>query len=58
MLAKFIASITLLVSSVVVSILVLINGYGLTIESWGWVIGGAFLQMFILMLNLILAKEG
>ena len=38
---KIILSICLLVLGIILSIAVLVNGYGLTIDSWGWILGGA-----------------
>ena len=57
MLAKLIAHLTCLVSSVALSILVLMFGWGLEIQSWSWILWGCFFQIIILTVNTILARE-
>ena len=57
MFAKFVASCALLILSVGLSILVLVNGYGLEIHSWAWIIFGCLAQMVILSVNTVVLKE-
>jgi hypothetical protein len=57
MLAKFVAYVSLLLVSVVLGVLILVNGYGLEIQSWGWIIWGCLAQIVILALNLTIAKD-
>lgn len=44
---KFLLSIVGYVFVMGLSIMVMINGWGLEVKSWGWVIGGGLLTTFI-----------
>ena len=57
MLAKFIAQFSIFVCSVALSIMVLMFGWGLEVQSWGWILFGCFLQIVLLAINLTIAKE-
>jgi len=48
---KIIITLFIFVITVVVSILVMIHGWGLTPQSWWWIIGGAFFQITMLIIN-------
>lgn len=36
------------IGSIVIGVLVMVNAYGLTIHSWGWLIGGTITQLALL----------
>ncbi len=44
----------LLVGAVGVGVLIMVKGFGLSVVSWGWIIGGAFSQLLIAFLISIL----
>lgn len=51
---KFLAVTFIWVLSVTLGILIMINGWGLEVKSWGWVIGGGvFGRVFIELINVV-----
>lgn len=54
---KTAASILLLILSVIVTILVLIYGWGLEVKSWGWIAFGAIFNLMVLVTAIALEKE-
>ena len=44
---KLLLSITGVILSLGIGILIMIFGWGLTPVSWGWILGGGMLQVFI-----------
>jgi hypothetical protein len=59
MFAKFIANTALVAASIVLSILVMIHGWGLQPRSWGWIIGIGFgVQVVVLICRDLVNKKG
>jgi hypothetical protein len=59
MISRVIASLALLATAICLSILVMINGWGLTPRSWWWIIGaGLCIQVIIHALVDMVKKEG
>lgn len=54
---KTAASILLLILSVIVTILVLIHGWGLEVKSWGWIAFGAIFNLTVLIIAIALEKS-
>ena len=48
---KLLAVLMIYVISVIVSVLIMIHGWGLDPKSWGWIIGGAFFQLTMLVIS-------
>jgi hypothetical protein len=57
MFAKFIAHLACLFGSVILGVMVLMFGWGMEVQSWGWIIGGCFFQIILLIVNIVLARE-
>jgi hypothetical protein len=56
MLAKVIALLFITLSTILMTILILMNGWGLEPRSWGWIIIGNLVQMALVGLSQIVVK--
>lgn len=54
---KFIASLALVTFTMLLSVLIMIYGWGLTAASWPWIIGGIFMQLFIIIMSEIIKES-
>jgi len=57
MLAKIVSQFAIMAMSFFIGLGVLMYGWGLQPKSWGWIVGGAFANLFFLIVSLALTKS-
>lgn len=51
---KIMITVCIVALGMLLSIVVMINGWGLEVESWGWVIGGSLASVILMALGMVI----